>query len=143
MAKKRYSFLVIALACMVLGGCSFSTSSKHSSKSSSSPCRSSSQHSNDGEDIIEITSNSYQEEVASLTALHVGTQSESIDFQRELGQISRGYGIADWEHRMKTYDAIGMGLQRANVSLAEVDTLQFLQGLSDSEYYPHITNVLD
>lgn len=146
MAKKQCTTLVIILSCLMLGACSFSTSSKHSSKSSSSPCRSSSRDSGDvgdGGEFVKATTNSYQEEIASLTSLHVGSQTDSKDFQRELGQISISYGVADWENRMKTYDAIGMGLQRANVTLAQIDSLEFLQGLSDSVYYSHITMGLE
>lgn len=81
------------------------------------------------------TSNSYQEDVAVLTILYVGSTGSSMDYERELTQISNAHGIVDWESKLETFEAIGDGLKRAKVSKDSIETLPFLQGVSNSPHY--------
>lgn len=136
MKINNYSFLLALITCLILSGCSFSTSSKHSFKSSTSPSRSSSKNSTKS---VDTTSASYKEDVTSLTILYVGSVGSTRDFQRELSQISKTHGISTWENNPNTYDAIGVGLKKAKVAKSDTATLPFLEGLKDSKYYPRVT----
>ena len=140
MKNRHYPFLVILLAALMLGGCSFSTSSKHSSKSSSSPSRASSARS---PEAVTVTSQSFQEDVSSLAILYVGSSGSSTDFRRELGQIAKTHGIADWKNTASTYDAIGHGLKQANIAKQDLESLPFLEGLDFSPYYSRIISSLE
>ncbi len=135
MKKSRLALIALVAVCLVFSGCSFSKSSKASSKSSSSPSRSSS---GDGEKSVEETSSSYQEDVASLANLYVGSAGSAQNFQRELGEVSSRYGIVDWENNPGTFKAIGAGLKRAGVPKDSLQTLPFLQGISNSHLYSQI-----
>lgn len=135
MKQRMRIVLSILLVGLLLGGCSFSRSSKHSSKSSSSPCRSSSAKSTES---VAVTSSSYQEEVSSLAILYVGSFGSARDFNRELGQIAKSHGIADWKSNQKTYQAVGIGLKRAKVSRDDLPSLDFLNTLIGSPYYQEI-----
>ncbi len=135
MKKSSLALIAFLSFCLILSGCSFSKSSKNSSKSSSSPSRSSS-----GGDKEEVkkTSDSYQEDVAALAILYVGSSDSSLNFQRELSEISSRHGIVDWENNPGTFKAIGVGLKRARVSKDSLQTLPFLQGVSNSHHYSQI-----
>lgn len=89
---------------------------------------------------MQKTSSSYEEDVAALAILYVGSAGQTQDFQRELGQISNSHGIVDWENNPGTYKAIGIGLNRAKISKASIEALPFLQGMSNS---PHYSKILD
>ncbi len=134
---KKNSLVLIGLMALglVMNGCSFSDSSKHSSRSSTSPSRSSA---GGGEQRVQKVAQNYQEDVAALTLLYVGSEGSSIDFQRELGQISKNYGIVDWENTPETFTAIGIGLKRGMISADSIESLPFLQGLSGPPHYSQI-----
>ena len=135
MKKSNLMLIALLFVCLIFSGCSFSTSSKTSSESSSSPSTSSSDQ---GESSVQKTSSSYEEDVAALSILYVGSAGSAQDFQRELGQISNSHGIVDWENNSGTYKAIGIGLNRAKISEAAIETLPFLQGMSNSPHYSQI-----
>jgi len=122
--------------CLCIGGCSFSKSSKHSSRSSSSPCRSSSaQQATD----TTASTRSFHEEIAALTTLYVGSAKSAKEFERDLSKISNKYGLVDWSNNPETYRAIGRGLKRAGVPEASITSQPFLQNLNVSQNYPEIT----
>lgn len=135
MKKSNLALIALLSVCLIISGCSFSRSSKHSSKSSSSPSRSSSGKS---QKSVEKVSNSYQEDVAALSILYVGSAGSALDFQRELSEVSSKHGIVDWENNPGTFRAIGVGLKRARVSKDSLQTLPFLQGVSNSHHYSQI-----
>lgn len=135
--KKRIVQLVALIAvCLFVCGCSFSKSSSASSKSSSSPSRSSSKASAPAKEKSTITG--YKDEVVSLTILYVGSRGSSLDFQRELGEISSRHSIADWEKNAETFRAIGLGLKRSKVPESSFQSLPFLQDLNTSPIYKEI-----
>ena len=135
MKKQLLLPVLLLLCCFIASGCSFSNSSKHSFKSSSSPSRSSS---GGAEESASKTVSSLQEDIEALTILYVGSSGSSVNFQRELGQISAGHGVVDWESHPGVFTAIGEGVKRAGVAKESVAALPFLQGMTSSPLYPRI-----
>jgi hypothetical protein len=125
MGKTTVNVFILLLIAIFLAGCSF----YHSSYSSSSPSRSSSRSSKGSPKEVKATHNSYQEEVASLAVIYVGSQGDSQKFHQELGQIAARHGIADWGSDRATFLAIGRGLKRANVPENSIQYLSFLHGI--------------
>lgn len=134
---KKSNMILIALMALglVMYGCSFSDSSRHSSRSSTSPSRSSARA---GEQKVHKVEQNYQDDVAALTLLYIGSEGSSVDFQRELGQISKSYGIVDWENAPETFIAIGTGLKRGMIPVGSIESLPFLEGLTEGQYYSQI-----
>lgn len=151
---KINSLLLIALqsVCLAFSGCSLSTSSSSIADSSESSTSISTSINNSsesistssqslfgkGEESVEKTVDSYQEDISTLSAIYAESAGSTRDFQRELGQISSSHGIVDWENNYATFKAIGRGLRSAQVSEDSIDGLPFLQGLSGSPHYPEI-----
>ena len=135
MKKSCLVLIGLMVLALVMSGCSFSDSSRHSSRSSTSPSRSSARA---GEQQVQKVAQNYQEDVAALTLLYVGSEGSSLDFQRELGQISKSYGIVDWDNTPETYIAIGTGLKRGMISPDAIESLPFLKGLTEGRNYSHI-----
>lgn len=136
MRKLHFASIIFLSFCLCIGGCSFSKSSKQSSRSSSSPCRSSS--AKQAADTAE-SSYSYHEEIAAMTTLYVGSAKSALEYQRDLSTISNKYGLVDWVSNPETYRAIGLGLKRAGVPRESIRSLPFLQNLNVAQYYPEIT----
>ena len=141
MKKHSIILLTLSVICLIISGCSFSHSSKSSSKgskasfkSSSSPSRWSSGNKNNAVK----TADSYQNETAALASLYANFDGTSHDFQRDLSMISRRHGIVDWENNTQTFKAIGVGLKRSGVSKDSIKTLSFLQGDNIFDHYSDI-----
>jgi hypothetical protein len=139
-------FVFLAL-CLIVSGCSFSESSKSFSKSSksisksaSSPSRWSARSNKKGENSVNVTSHSYQDEVAALTVLYVKSGGTTQDFQEELSTISRNHGIIDWENNKQTYKAIGIGLKESGISKKSIKTMPFLKTENFINHYTQITS---
>ena len=134
-----YSLLVYGIIALFLTGCSFADSSY----SSASPSRSSRRSSKGSPEEVKVTQNSYQEEVASLAVVYVGSQEDSESFHRELARISTRHGVNDWGGDRGTFLAIGRGLKRANVPKNSIQYLSFLHELKSLPYYGAIFSGYD
>lgn len=135
MKKRNLLLFALLSGCIAFNGCSVSESSKSISKSITSPSKSSNSK---GKESAEKTADSYTTEVETLAILYVGSHGTTLDFQREMDQISNGHGIADWENVPETFKAIGIGLKRAKVAEDSISSLPFLQSQLTSAYYPQI-----
>jgi hypothetical protein len=133
------SLIVLGLVALYISGCSFADSSY----SSSSPSRSSSRSSKGSQEKVQVTHNSYQEEVASLAVVYVGSQEDAASFQRELARISSRHGINDWGGDRETFLAIGRGLKRAKVPKNSIQYLSFLKELKSLPHYGAIHSGYD
>lgn len=125
----------VVLALLVLGGCSFSDSSKSISNSISDSSKSfsdsstSSSPSDDG--AADKKETSYRDDVRGYTAAWVRDGGDVASFQRGLATIARRYGITDWEGTNATWTGVGAGLRAADASAAERTTL--LDGLAGDD----------
>ena len=110
-----FSFLTVISLALFLHGCSFSYSSKGSSKSLRGSSDSASS-------IVSSPSNSsktgekYQQEIQDYTHAYVkSSEADYASFQKGLTDIADKHGVVDWEHDSKTYIAIGKGLKKAKL----------------------------
>ncbi len=112
----------------ILGGCSFSESSKSFSKSSKSISKSISSPSEwSSESSSPDKEKKYQEDVADYTAAFVRSSDENLNlesFQHGIAEIAAKAGIANWENNPLTYRGIGKGLRKAKVKGVEYETYQ-------------------
>ena len=119
---KKFSFLALISITILLYGCSFSYSSKSSSKSLqgssdsvSSIASSPSKSSKKGE--------KYQQEVLDYTHAYVkSSEADYASFQKGLADIAANQGIVDWEQDPETYIAIGKGLKKAKLEGTTYET---------------------
>ncbi|NOQ14726.1 MAG: putative lipoprotein [Methyloprofundus sp.] len=105
------AIIVVSLA----QGCSFSYSSKSSSKSSSSISKSSAS-------ILSSPSSSiteeelYQEDISDYTTAYLSnTQFDRSSFSIGITEIATANGVTSWEHDEATLIAIGRGLKEAGL----------------------------
>lgn len=130
--KMQYIKIFFAICtpfCLLLAGCSISTSvgtSSKSSDSSSSICKSSSES---GDTALTENKRIYQEDVAAFTneAVHTGLSQD--EFIQGLTRIAVSHGITCWDMLGCTYEAIGMGLKSADVAPKEIHEEPFLKKL--------------
>lgn len=133
--------------------CSFSASSRSSSRSSSSPSRSSSRRgdSDKGKEkekaaepvkvkVVEKAHSGFQEELAAIAVLYVGSSGTAEDFQRDISAAAKRNGIPYWELDERVFTAIGIGLQRAGVKREIIPALPFLQGVRNAALFDAIGN---
>jgi hypothetical protein len=128
--------------------CSFSASSRSSSRSSSASSRSSSgSSSGDGEKEndrekdketakvkeLETIQSGFQEEIAAIAVLYVGSNGSAEDFQRDISAAAKRNGIPYWELDERVFRAIGVGVKRAGVKAEAVPALGFLQGVRNAK----------
>ena len=116
---KIFSAIYI-LFCLLLAGCSVSTSvgtSSASSDSSSSICKSSSEA---GDTVLTESKKSYQKDVASFTDLAVHSGISNDEFMQGLSRIAVRHGITGWDMQDYTYEAIGVGLKNAKIPPEEI-----------------------
>ena len=106
--------LVIAIG-LLAQGCSFSYSSKSSSKSSLSSSKSSAS-------ILSSPSSSlteeeiYQEDIMDYTSAYLHKEKFDRDtFNRGISEIATDHGVISWEQDDATYVAIGRGLKEADL----------------------------
>ena len=121
--------LGVVLLVVALGGagCSFSYSSKSLSESSGSSSDSSSSSSSGAAE------RAYRRDVADYTKAFV-TSAKPGDvevFHTDLARLAQKHGIANWQANMATYEAIGTGLARANVSEAQL--LAYKRNFGDAD----------
>ena len=98
-------------------GCSFSKSSSDSSESSSASFASSSASSSPAS-----KESLYRDDVRDYTAAYVKSGGQIANFKVKLGELAQGRGITNWEENMATYEGIGQGLAKAEVSGVGLDT---------------------
>ena len=122
----RRSLFVVSLAITVAIGpaCSFSKSSKSSSDSvqSSSESVSGSSRSSSGSSSPEAQQASrYEHDVADYTEAYVISGGSDGGFLRGVGDIAEKRGVSDWESHERTWEGIGRGLARVDVSQVQLD----------------------
>jgi hypothetical protein len=115
-APSRNRIATLALAAVALlaaDGCSFSKSSESISNSISSPFKSISGSS-------QTDASRYREEVAEYSAAFVKAGGGSSDsFKKGISKLAARRGISDWESNADTWDQVGRGLARTDLSEAE------------------------
>ncbi len=137
-AAAVFSAGALLVAC---SACSFSASSRSSSRSSSSPSRSSSRHGEENKvKELETTRGAFQEEIAAIAVLYVGSGGTAEDFQRDVTAAAKRNGIPYWELDERVFTAIGVGLERAGVKQEIIPSLPFLQGLRNAAQFNAIGN---
>jgi hypothetical protein len=120
---RRALLLATGLACASALGCSFSYSSESFSDSSKS-----SSGSSGGDE------SKFRDDVAQYTESFVeagGNQDES--FFSGLGDLARKRGVSDWESESSTWEAIGHGLGRTEVSDAQRTAYEAAWASGDEE----------
>ena len=136
--------LIISLALCFAIGCSKSSTTqasfKSSSDSSSSPFKSSSKSSSgddekdqkEGEDEEEETS--FERDIRNYTVEFAETTDEPniASFQRGLGTIAEDHGISDWERNRDAFMSIGRGIGESN--LTDTNAKQLAVALSNEDY---------
>lgn len=119
--------IALAMAMLVIGGCSFSDSSKSISDSisgsSQSISDSSTSSSPSGDAKSSKTETSYRDDVRGYTAAYVRDGGDVAAFQRGLAAIARRHGISDWEASAATWTGVGAGLRSAGASADQRATL--------------------
>jgi hypothetical protein len=103
----------LLIVMMASAGCSISASSESSSESSASSSGSSSPESKETQ---------YRNDVRDFTAAYVKSGGAFEEYKRRLGDLAKERGITDWETNLLTYEGIGRGLGKAQVSQVELDT---------------------
>jgi len=125
--------------------CSFSASSRSSSRSSrSSSGRGDTDREKETEPVkvkqIEKAHTGFQEEIAAIAVLYVGSSGTAEDFQRDITAAAKRNGIPYWELDERVFTAVGIGLQRAGVKKEMIPTLPFLQGVRNAAPFSAIGN---
>ena len=69
----------------------------------------------------------FSDDVRGLTRIFLDSTQDSDDFERQLADVARQYGIFDWEHESITFEAIGNSLRQSGVSEADIAHVIFLQ----------------
>jgi hypothetical protein len=115
----KYTLLYSALCCtvFVIGGCSFSYSSKSISDSTSSIVSSPSS--------VSGKSKKFLNAVADYTVAFVKSSSPNAGydtFLKGLSDVAAKEGVTNWEQDSLTYTGIGMGLKKADVEGVAYET---------------------
>ncbi len=121
MASQRLSTFALAallvFAAFAVTGCfkssTLQASSGSSSDFSSSPFKSSSASSSPEEEAAE--------DVSDVTQRWVIEGGDVAALRRDVGRITREYGMSDWERHPEIYRAIGRGLRRSPLDEGRVD----------------------
>ena len=109
----------LAIALAFGSACSFSYSSKSSSDSSKSSSESSASSSGSSSPNQEAAR--YEQDVSDYTEAYVISGGSDGAFLRGVGDIAEKRGISDWESHGRTWEGIGRGLARVNVSTVQLD----------------------
>lgn len=129
--------------------CSFSASSRSSSRSSSASSRSSSGSSSargekeekqEKKQEVETSHSAFQEEIAAIAVLYVGSSGTAEDFQRDISAAAKRNGVPYWELDERVFTAIGIGLKRAGISREAIPETPFLQGVRGAALFDAIGN---
>jgi hypothetical protein len=133
--RSRLLLLSVLVVLAALGplGCSISTSTSDSleTSSDSSGSLSDSSGSSSGSSSPESKEAAYRDDVRDYTAAYVKSGGRIADFDRTRGGLARSRGITNWEDNMATYEGIGRGLGKADVSGVELDT--YVQNLAGGD----------
>ncbi len=71
--------------------------------------------------------------MADYTTAYVrSSNGDYAAFQRGLGKIAARHGISNWEVQPITYNAVGVGLKKANLSEVQYET--FKRNFAASDY---------
>ncbi|HXJ83888.1 MAG TPA: putative lipoprotein [Candidatus Methylomirabilis sp.] len=116
-ARRLLLSLLAGLLLVAPLGCSFSKSSSDSSESSSDSSASSSASSSPAS-----KESQYRDDVRDYTAAYVKSGGQIADFKLKVGELAKNRGITNWEDNMATYEGIGQGLAKAEVSGVALDT---------------------
>ena len=151
MHKAGFKGAVVLSAGMVLAvcsACSFSASSRSSSASSRSSSRSSSGGSDeekekDKEKELDTSNTGFQEEIAAIAVLYVGSHGTAEEFERDVTAAAKRNGIPYWELDERVFTAIGIGLERAGVERELIPSIPFLQGVRNAAQFDAIENAYD
>ena len=115
--------LLAGFLLLTFAGCfksvTLQASSESSSKSLSSPFKSSSNSSSPDEKEAEVTRD--VRDATELWAIRGGGDVDSL--RRDVGSIAREYGVTDWEQHAVTYRAIGRGLRRSQLERESFDSI--------------------
>lgn len=130
---KAGALVPVGVMLVVSSACSFSASSRSSSASS----RSSSGRG--GEEPV-ASIKGFQEEIAAIAVLYVGSGGTADDFQRDITAAAKRNGIPYWELDERMFAAIGIGLERAGVKREAIASLPFLQGVKNAAQFNAIGN---
>jgi hypothetical protein len=116
MVAPRRLCLAVAAALVLASalGCSFSYSSESISDSSKGSSDSS------GSSSGEKDAAAFRDDVTTYTAAWVAAGGRAVEgFFGGLGELARKRGVSDWEGEPATWEAIGRGLGRSDLSEAE------------------------
>jgi hypothetical protein len=116
-ARRLLLSLFTGLILLAPLGCSLSKSSSDSSGSSSDSSASSSASSSPAS-----KESLYRDDVRDYTTAYVKAGGQIADFNQKLGDLAKARGITDWEANMATYEGIGEGLAKAEVTGVALDT---------------------
>lgn len=120
MIRLRFDPLLPALVLfLALGACSFSHSSRSSSKSASSPFKSISRSS--GSSGAERRT--YQKEVRQFSFAFARSGGDPAAFRRGVGAVAEKHGITNWEEDAETLRSIGAGMRDAGIGETEMRSL--------------------
>ena len=115
MQIKPFLFPAFVITICLAQGCSFSYSSKSSSKSSLSSSKSSaSSLSSPSSSLTE--EEIYQEDIIDYTSAYLHKEKFDLDtFNRGISEIATDNGITSWEQDDATFIAIGRGIKEADL----------------------------
>jgi len=129
--------LVLLLAGVVaVAGCSFFYSSKSSSDSSKGSSKSSnsfSQSSSDSSSPDQARARAYKADVADYTQAHVISGGSAGSFLNGIAALAEKRGVSDWESDAATWEGIGAGLARANVTKEQLSVYKQNWGGGNTE----------
>lgn len=130
---KVVAVLSAGMLLAVCSACSFSASSRSSSASSRSS-------SGSGGEDLEASETGFQEEIAAIAVLYVGSHGTAEDFQRDITAAAKRNGIPYWELDERVFTSIGIGLERAGVKQETIPAVPFLQGVRGTAQFKAIGN---
>ena len=110
---------MVVLAVVFLSGlsaCSFSESSKSSSKILSSPFESISNSSNSSS-----PGDKYVADVRDYTSGYLTSGGDGSKLEQEISTVAGRHGVSDWESNARTYKGLGQGLHKAGATQAQLD----------------------
>ena len=121
---RGWSLVLLLAGSLAVGGCSFSYSSKSSSDSSKSSSKSStgsSESSSASSSPDRARAQKYKDDVADYTQAFVTSGGAAASFKDGIGAIAEKRGVSDWESDAATWEGIGVGLARANVTKEQLE----------------------
>jgi hypothetical protein len=125
--------LLVLLIVVGLGasGCSFSASSAASSDSSAGSSESSSRSSRSSSPESKETA--YRDDVRDYTQAYAKSGGQFDAFQKRIGELAMRHDVTNWEDSLVTYEGVGEGLGRAQVSQVQVDAYKQNLGHGDAQ----------